>query len=274
MSALDAAQGDALDEVFLGEGVGQQDGRGTHHGNAVFYQVAGHIDHGVGLGRVCDDLGCVVIDEQLPHEKLQGPQVPRPGQVDRCRVPAVPLHDDGEHGDDRQSWLHHGQKDPEQDGHGRSAIQLGSLLIAGRELVEGGLHDDDIVGVHESGDHDGPAGVQKTEVAYQHIGGDGARVENHGEHDKQGNGLGQLEALPGDQIARQRGQDRAGNCGEQHVNDGIQVACPDLLVLEDHLVALQGDLAQGLEKQAGGCHQQPGVADGGHDHVPDRQDAG
>ena len=222
----------------------------------------------VGFAGGSQQLGHVVLDQQRAHDQLQGPFFTDTGQVNGRGIPAVPLADHRKHDDDYQRGLDQRQQNLEQDADGTRAVQLGRFLVGAGQLLKGGLHHNDVVCVHQRGHDDCPAGIDEAQAADDHVGGDQAAAEDHGEHDEHGERPGQLEILAAHQEAGDGRQEGACRGVGHNIQQGIAIALDDGGIAQHNTVSFQRRPAQRRKEDAGGSHQQPRITDGGHQDVP------
>ena len=125
-------------------------------------------------------------------------------------------------------WQNH----PGEDGPVVGAIQFGALLQLGRNGLEVGAHNNEVEDADQAGQQCGKAGVQKAHVPHHQVGGDHAAVEKHSKGDQQGEGLFEQQILVCQCIGQHGRQHHIEEGAHNGIKNGVEVAGPDLRVLE------------------------------------------
>ena len=95
---------------------------------------------------------------------------------------------------------------------------------------------DEVVGVDRHRKDDCPECVVQPDVPHEHVGRNHSSIEVHREEDDQGQRPSVRHVLSGEGIGQTDCEHHARNRSDDSVEDGVPVSCPDVAVLEDHLI--------------------------------------
>ena len=162
-----------------------------------------------------------------------------------------------------------GQDDGQQQAEVGAAVHLGGLLQLQRDAgLEVSTHDDDVVHADSGGDQDGPDGVAHPQAVYHQVGGDQAAAEEHGKGEHDGEEGLAFEIPLGQGVGAADVHDHVQGGAHHSVEDGVDKAGNEVLVLKHQLVAFEVELLG--PEQEGVLVDLQGVRKGSHQYEPDR----
>ena len=143
-----------------------------------------------------------------------------------------------DHGDD---GLGQGYRDPEKLSEPGAAVDLRGLIQAFRDggLIIGPGHHHVVYGKASYYDQ-GVRLIQKPQIPHHQVGGKQSAGKIHDDHKIGGDEPPAPQILFAQGVGRGNGQHQAHQCSEYRVGDAVAKAHPDLLVLKDLSVAVQG----------------------------------
>ena len=170
MSALNRTQHDALDEIFLNEGIHHDDGQGSHHGCSHADGVRGHgSSSGLSRGHLLGGGGSgLVLVQDLYQDGLHGFQILGRG-VQISVKPAVPLHDGHKQRYGHQDRLGQRQDDLEENHQIVAAVNTHRLKQRGRHGIDVGADQNHVVYAHHVGQDEHPEVVKQSQVLEHHV---------------------------------------------------------------------------------------------------------
>ncbi len=208
--AFETADGDALDEVALGDEEDEDDGY-DHHGGSGHEEVPagaageGSAEHGEAEGD-CELVGVLGEVEEGAHE-------------------IVPGADEGEDGDGGEGGFGKGEHDAPVDGDFAGAVDVGGVGELGGEGAEELAQEEDVesAAAKEEGHGEGEDGVDPADAAEDdELGnhGDDAGQHDGGEQDGEPDvAAGKVDA--GEAVGAKGGRDEDGDLVQQQDNDGV-----------------------------------------------------
>lgn len=182
-------------------------------------------------------------------------------QLQRPALLVVDVHDGGEEvvpvidsieqrhgGDGRDGYRQH---DAEQHADLRAAIQGRRFFEFLRHAAEEVAQDDHVVGVDRRGNDHRPCAVDQLHIFDDHVRGDDAAREHHGEHAQEGQEPMSAQMIFGQNIAGHDGDDHVDQRADNGDEERIGVGSPQHGVREHICVSLEGPFRR-PEMNAGG----------------------
>ena len=172
-------------------------------------------------------------------------------------------------GDDGDYCAGERQNDLEEGGEFACAVDSGGLvkLLRNVGLIEG-ARDYHVIDAHCRRDYQRPARVEQAELFDEYISRDHAAAEVHREDEVAHDGALALDAAPGHGVGAGDGDDERVYRADGGVDDGVEISCPDGLLLEHIAVRIQRESLDIQEYLA--AKHAVGVAEGDDDRVIQR----
>lgn len=271
--AFHGADGDALDEILLQEGVEQDDGAGGHHRHGQLHGLAGHLAHGQAAagGRLGDGLG---LGEDVVQVVLQRIQVAAPFvQKQHGVVPVVPVVEGDEQAHRGKACLAQRHGHPQVDGEVARAVQPGGFIQRLRDARHVAFQDEQVGHVDEDGQDEGDDAVVEVQVlGVEDVPGHEAAAEDGGEVEEEGHLIAVAEGAAGQHIGRHAGEQKAQEGAGGGDEDGHAVGPQQVARnFEQSLVGVQ---REGLGDEPVAVGEDGGlVGEGAADHQPEGQQA-
>ena len=239
-SALDGAQHNALDEVFLDKRIDQHQRDGGYNDDGIFQRLRRFqlLDDGLHLHAAGGHVD-LARDEHVAQDGLQRHQL-LVLEEDQGAEIVVPVADgvvQHQHGqrrlDQRQDHA------PEHLG-GVRAVEQCRLLQTLRDTVhEEAAQDQHVIDGDRAWDDHGERRIVEAEVFDLQIQRDQAAGEIHGEHEQDGQHLARKKIRARERIGGADGHDEVQRGADDGVENGVEISAQDILIFKDQLIAAE-----------------------------------